>query len=181
MKKTLLVAAAVSLVTALTGCASNSDPAPSPSASPLDAVSWVEGDPPSLEFKTPFQLKSSSAFKVVKEGDGAEVKPGWLVQVHYVEVNGATGGVLDSTYQQGGPQTYLMAETAPEGDPIWPALKDQKVGARLIVAFATAAAEEPNQSPSAPTMTALLALTITDIQPLPEEESPKPAPDTEGR
>ncbi|MDR2347268.1 MAG: FKBP-type peptidyl-prolyl cis-trans isomerase [Bifidobacteriaceae bacterium] len=172
MKKLLALAAALALSLAAASCGGNpgdvdGDGASSaPSSGPLAAVQWVDGSPPSLDFSTPFDLGQDSAFRVVKAGDGAEVKIGDSIQLAYLIVAGQDGTVLASTYEANEPMPYTVAEEASEGDYVWQAVYGQAVGANVIAAFRSEpqAAADASASPVAP-QTYLVGLTIVSILP----------------
>jgi peptidylprolyl isomerase len=174
MKRLLAVTAALSIAGLAAAC--TGDASEDSKEDPLAKVTWVDGDPPSLEFEKPFDLGVDQASRVAKEGDGAAAEPGSLVQVNFVMMSGQDGTTFASTYEDGGaPVPYQMPEEKPEGDYVWAAIKGQKVGADVIVAYREpATTTDPSAESGSPTAspttdpTYLIALSIVSVQEVPD-------------
>jgi hypothetical protein len=151
---TVTVSATVASLLLLAGCAdsgseSGADPTPSasssdaaasqePEATPEDVAALeavtVEGEPgaqPSLTFAQPFTVSAAVA-RVVAPGTGAALEDGQMLTMNVLQVNGADGSTVNTTY--GAAPTSLTL-----GDPqVFAALTDaltgQSVGARLLFA-----------------------------------------------
>lgn len=125
----------------------------------------VEGEPgaeATLTFEQPLNVGGHAAVAATP-GDGATIEEGQLLLVHFTQVNGENGEVLDSTYD-GEPQPLVVSDQATV-----PALIDvlvgQNVGARVI--FAT-----PTQSAAA-----LMAIEVVDAVPTRAEGTAVEAPE----
>jgi peptidylprolyl isomerase len=67
---------------------------------------------------------------LLKKGDGAKVKDGANVVVHYVGINWNTKAVFDSSWSRGAPATFNTSGVIPG---FTAALVGQKVGSQVIV------------------------------------------------
>lgn len=189
MRRSVTVtAAALAAVLALAGCSGDSaDPADTASETAstapaqdatadaeagnapedvalLEAIT-VEGEPgaeATLTFEQPLTV-SGHAAAVVAPGDGAPIEEGQLLLVHFTQVNGENGEVLDSTYDAE-PQPLVVTK-----DATVPALVDvlvgQNVGSRVV--FAT-----PTQGAAA-----LMAIEVVEALPTRAEGTAVPAPE----
>ncbi|MDR1634686.1 MAG: FKBP-type peptidyl-prolyl cis-trans isomerase [Bifidobacteriaceae bacterium] len=176
MQKRLALATlvCVGLATAACGGPTKGDgESPTPSdgdtaGGPLAAITWVDGDPPSLDFAKPFNLGQESASRVMQPGDGEEIKAGDLVLMNYVVLTGEDGTATGSTYDAGSPDPIVLTETQADGDYIWPAVVGQQVGAKVVVAFTIPAEQLSSDATEPPTVdpTYLVALTLTKAQDL---------------
>jgi FKBP-type peptidyl-prolyl cis-trans isomerase 2 len=172
---TVTASAAVASLLLLAGCADSgaeSGATPSPSASASDAAApeeqqatpedvaaleavTVAGEPgaqPTLTFTQPFTVSAAVA-RVVTPGTGAPLEEGQLLTMNVVQVNGADGSTLGTTY--GAAPTSLTL-----GDPqvfgaLTDALTGQTVGTRLL--FAAPGAESST----------LMAIDIVDARTIP--------------
>lgn len=174
MKKHLPIAAVAASALVLAGCASGTEEEPSASPSPsgsaavsefgapadveaLDAITWEEDENgiPTLGGEIPSTV-SSTATRIVEEGDGEAVEAGSLVVVDYNITSGADGSELYSTYEADEPASILVSEASL--DPVlFAALSNSSVGADII--FATidqTAAETPNAA-------IFMAMTVSEI------------------
>ncbi|MDR0365915.1 MAG: FKBP-type peptidyl-prolyl cis-trans isomerase [Bifidobacteriaceae bacterium] len=172
MKKLLAIPAVIALVLVIAACGDkDSDPGsktPNPSSSngadgPLGQVKWIDGETPSLEFPIPFNMEPESAFRIVKAGDGDEVRPGSVVLPRFVLYNAADGTEEGSTYEGGQDVPIIVASEEQPGYPFWQAMNGQRVGAELIVAWK---AEAPADASAGQERTIWLgAFTITEVRP----------------
>lgn len=121
------------------------EPTPSSTTSPEDAAALeaitVEGDPgtePTLDFETPFEVGGVAAV-VHSAGDGADLVEGQELVLDYVVVSGEDKSVLNSTWQQGQQDRFVLGDQGivPQ---LNSALSDQKVGVRVL--FAVPGTEE---------------------------------------
>ncbi|HLT84246.1 MAG TPA: FKBP-type peptidyl-prolyl cis-trans isomerase [Phototrophicaceae bacterium] len=130
----------------------------------LEAVT-VEGEPggeATLTFDQPLAV-SGHAATVASPGDGAAIEAGQLVLVHFTQVNGENGEVLDTTYD-GEPQPLVVSEQATV-TALVDVLIGQNVGARVL--FAT-----PTQEAAA-----IMALEVVDAVPMRAEGTAAEAPE----
>ncbi|WP_062379699.1 FKBP-type peptidyl-prolyl cis-trans isomerase [Demequina pelophila] len=135
MKKNLLAAAAVGAVAmlGLTACtaADDVDASASPSvdaeadattdagiAEPtaddlanLEAIEWSqEGeDAPTLDFEGPLTM-TTSATRLIEDGDGDAITTGQIVTLDYVVFSGVDGESVYSTYESGAPESVTLEE-----------------------------------------------------------------------
>jgi FKBP-type peptidyl-prolyl cis-trans isomerase 2 len=172
---TVTVSATVASLLLLAGCADSgaeSGATPTPSASASDAAApeeqqatpedvaaleavTVAGEPgaqPTLTFEQPFTVSAAVA-RVVTPGTGAPLEDGQMLTMNVVQVNGADGSTLGSTY--GTAPTSLRL-----GDPqvfgaLTDALTGQTVGTRLL--FAAPGAESST----------LMAIDVVDARTVP--------------
>jgi peptidylprolyl isomerase len=171
---TATVSAAVASLLLLAGCADDETgdtPSPTPSASEaadptspeptaedvaaLEGVT-VEGEAgsePSLVFEQPFTVSAPVA-RVVTPGTGAPLEDGQMLSMNYVQVSGADGSNLGTTYGSTPAQLTL-------GDPqifatLNEALSGQAVGVRVLFA-----------SPGQDGATAIMALEVADAKSIP--------------
>ncbi len=92
------------------------------------------GAEPTLTFEQPLEVGGTAAV-LTSPGDGAALEEGQVLGVHFIQVNGENGEVLDSTYE-GEPQPLVLSDTM-----TMPALVDvllgQNVGTRALFASPT--------------------------------------------
>lgn len=144
MKKSPIIVAAIAaaVVLGLAGCDS-SPTTPSPSVSvgsaadvaALESIAW-ETDAsgvPTLTFATPLSV-AATASRLIKDGTGAEIKPGDAVTFEYVVSSGTDGSVVYSTYEAGGTPVALVVDEANLEPVIYAAFVGRKVGAQFIYA-----------------------------------------------
>ncbi|GAA2721392.1 FKBP-type peptidyl-prolyl cis-trans isomerase [Cellulomonas aerilata] len=172
---TVTASAAVASLLLLAGCAGSdgdSGAASTPSPSASDAAASAEAEPtaedvaaleavtvegeqgaePTLTFDQPFSVSAAVA-RVVTPGTGATLEDGQMLSMNVLQVNGADGSTLGTTY--GATPTSLTL-----GDPqvfgaLTDALTGQSVGARLL--FAAPGAEAST----------LMAIDIVDAKSVP--------------
>lgn len=144
MKKNPIIVAAIAaaVVLGLAGCDSSPTVA-SPSVSvgsaadvaALESIAW-ETDAsgvPTLTFAAPLSI-TATASRLIKEGTGAEIKPGDAVTFEYVVASGTDSSVVYSTYEAGGTPVALVIDEATLEPVIYAAFVGRKVGAQFIYA-----------------------------------------------
>jgi len=180
------VSAAVAALLLLTGCSdsgSGDEASPSPSASDaatteapeasdedvaaLEAVT-VEGEAgaePTLSFEQPFTVSAPVA-RVAAPGTGAALEDGQMLTLDYVQVNGADGSSLGSTY--GATPASLTLGDPSVFDALNEALSGQQVGVRVLFAA-------PAQEGSS-----IMAIEVKDAKTVPTRAEGTPVEPREG-
>jgi peptidylprolyl isomerase len=124
VRRILAVSAAACAL--LAGCGSDS-------AGGLDAITVEGGDRPKLSVSENFSAKSTET-RVIKEGDGEELKTGDSIKVNYVAVNGRTGKQFDNSFTSKTPLSLTLDEqSALPG--FAKGLTGHRVGSRVLVAI----------------------------------------------
>jgi len=172
-KLSVSLAAAAVAATVLAGCSSTGDdPSASPSASDpsaaaqaaanaaLETVKWEEDADgvPTLTFEQPFNV-GTTATRMIKDGDGAEIKAGDVVTLDYTVTSGEDGSITYSTYTGSTPEPVSLIDGQ-----IDPLLIDLLVGSHVGADFLYAAVD----TSASPTTSVLMAVTVADaVTPLP--------------
>lgn len=143
-------------------------------------VTEGSGPGPKVEIAAPFSVAETTA-QVLAEGDGRAIEEGDQVTVAYVLANGASGTVLDSTYEREQPQVFQMQDGGILPG-LYAGLLGQTAGSRVALAVPPAAAFGPEGSPQfgvQPNETLVFVLDIEGVTDLPEmaEGQPRAAPD----
>lgn len=135
----LLVAAALLVV----GCGSEDDP--TTSAEDEEPVGACEGDvegvdvsgqagaQPTVDFERPLALERTQC-AVLTEGTGEGAAPGDVVLLDFTYVNGRTGEVNDTTYDEPGPTGVVVDDELIRG--VRKALVGAKAGGRVVSVIA---------------------------------------------
>lgn len=178
-KLSLSIAAAAVAALVLAGCSAADDdasPSTSPSASDdtaaaqaaanaaLESVAWDEDDNgvPTLTFDQPFSVGTTAA-RMIKDGDGAEIAEGDVVSLNYTVTSGTDGTVSYSTYDEGGTAESVMLSDGA----IDPVLIDLLVGAHVGADFLYAAVDTSTD----PASSVIMAVTVSDaVTPLKRAE-----------
>jgi len=160
-----VVAIGAVAVLGLAGCSSASPSAstsPTPTATgaqvadnaALEAVTWTADDKgvPTLGFTAPFTVTGSAA-RLVKDGDGATIEAGQIVQLAYTVTDGSDASVAYSTYDAGTPEGVMLTQ-----DAIDPVLWGVIVGAKVGASFIYAVIDQSSQA--TPPGTVLMAVTV---------------------
>lgn len=153
----LAAAALISvLAVGMTACGTDAEPAPessesittsaapsvepSDSASPvaevtpstdLSAITVSDTDQPEVTIPTPWGIDKTQS-KVLREGGDQKLTADSTATLNYVGLNGRTGEIFDSSYEQGTPATFPLQNVVPgfaEG------LTGQSVGSRVLIAM----------------------------------------------
>jgi FKBP-type peptidyl-prolyl cis-trans isomerase 2 len=184
---TATASAAVAAMLILTGCAdsgSGDAASPSPSASEaadtpetpeateedvaaLEAVTveGAAGAEPTLSFEQPFTVSAPVA-RVATPGTGAALEDGQMLTLDYVQVNGADGSSLGSTY--GATPASLTLGDPSVFDALNEALTGQSVGVRVL--FAAPAQEGAS----------IMAIEVKDAKTVPTRAEGTPVEPPEG-
>ena len=181
MRRPALLTVAIATSLLLAGCSSDSgaESEPTPSASPTEEVATelqpteadiaalaavvVEGPLgalPTVTFDVPFTTSAPVA-RVDVEGTGAVLVDGQSMTIQYAAFNGDDGTLLGSTWDEGtssaltvGDETMISA--------LNDALKDQRVGVRILFAVPGIAATETAEAQS-PQVIVLEVVSAVDI------------------
>jgi len=115
--------------------AAPTSPATSPAAGDLSAIEVVGGvnSAPKVDFETPFRVDKTLT-RVLKPGDGPEVRVNSTVLIDYVGINANDGRQFDSSWDRGNSQTFALVPGQMIPGFIT-GLVGQKVGGRLLVAM----------------------------------------------
>lgn len=169
MRKTVL-SAAVTAVLVLSACsADEAEPAQSPAAEEVEAqstalddvtVSGEVGSEPEVEFEAPLVIEEPDS-TVVSEGEGETVEEGVQVTAHMTLVSGASGEVIESSYESEAPSGF-PTDTAQINQGLFDAVVGQRVGSRVLLAL-----NGPAQSGSQPE-TLLYVVDIEGVEDIPE-------------
>ena len=108
-------------------------PKPVPASNNFDKVTVTGeyGKPPKVTVKAPWAIDKTRT-KVLSPSDGAEVKEGYTVEVHYHGVDGRTGETFDSSFSRGAPVTFSLAQVVPGFSK---GLVGQRQGSRVLIAM----------------------------------------------
>lgn len=135
---------------------------------------------PKLAIDDPFSVEETTT-QVLTEGDGPPIREGNQVTVAYVLANGASGKVLDSSYDRGEPLVFQMQ---PDGilPGLYSGLLGQPAGSRLAVAVPPEAGFGPQGNPQfgvQPNETLVFVLDVEDVTDVAEmaEGERRAAPD----
>ncbi len=89
------------------------------------------GKAPKVSVDEPYAIDKTRT-KVLKPGDGAEVKAGQTVEVNYYGVNGRTGKKFDESFSRGEPVTFALDQVVPGFSK---GLTGQRKGSRVLIAM----------------------------------------------
>ncbi|MDR0431992.1 MAG: FKBP-type peptidyl-prolyl cis-trans isomerase [Bifidobacteriaceae bacterium] len=185
-------AAIVALGLALGGCGEPEETLPSiapmPEISELDQqmlslIEWIPGEDgiPLLAFQPPIDVLEP-ATRVIWEGDGESIDEGDPIMFQFVVYNGQDGSVIDSTYEQGKPESLIV--TPDTTDPVlFEALTKVKAGANLLYATPgtfTPAEGEDAAVPGTSSGANILAITVELVAELPPAASGETVAPVEG-
>ncbi|MDR1152498.1 MAG: FKBP-type peptidyl-prolyl cis-trans isomerase [Bifidobacteriaceae bacterium] len=187
----IVAAAGAALLVAGCGTPADSLPsiAPMPEYSEMDQqmlslIEWQEDDDgvPVLLFEPPIDVLET-ATRVIWEGEGEVIDEGDPIMFQFVVFDGQDGSVVDSTYEQDGPENLIV--TADTTEPtLLEGLVGLKEGARLIYAtpgtYSSAEAEGGASATPTPTGARILAITVERVAELPPSASGEPVPPAEG-
>ena len=126
-------ASAVPSASASASAAPSAKPKKVPPSDNLDKVTVTGsfGKQPKVEVKKPYAVDKTRT-KVLKESDGAVVKEGQTVEVHYAGFIGRTGEQFDESYSAKEPVAFSLAQVVPGFSK---GLTGQRQGSRVLVAM----------------------------------------------
>lgn len=135
MRRSTPIAILLSLLLVLAACGSSKG---------LDDIQVSKGDTPKVKMESGFTEESTTT-RLIREGDGEEVKTGDTVKLHYIAMNGRTGKEFDNSFTTNRPMSLtLNGETTLPG--FQKGLVGQNVGSRVLVAVPPADGAELLQS-----------------------------------
>lgn len=113
----------------------SSAPAPLPTGSitpsaDLSAITVSDADTPEITVPFPWAIASTQTKVLRESGNTQVVGEDASVTVNYVGVNGRTGKVFDSSFQNGQPATFQLGAVVPG---FKKGLAGQKVGSRVLI------------------------------------------------
>jgi peptidylprolyl isomerase len=171
VRRPILLTAVVAVSLLLSACSddttSESDPTATESPAPGDAtvaepteediaalaavtVEGPLGATPTVTFDMPFSV-SAPVSRLDIEGTGAVIEDGQTMSVHYAVFDGDNGSALGSTWDTGATQDVVMGDPTLVGV-MSDAFKDQRVGARILVAAPGTPATETTEASAASVM-----------------------------
>ncbi|WP_271395032.1 FKBP-type peptidyl-prolyl cis-trans isomerase [Neomicrococcus lactis] len=150
MRKVLASAVVIGMLS-LTACAAQ-ETKTAGNPTPLNSVEITSPSanattPPAVKFDTPLKATEAGA-KVIKNGEGAEIKAGQLVSYKLAGYKTEDGSEIGNTFSQAANQIELSEELKAADPEIYNVLVGSKVGSWIAYTRPTEAAAESSVAPS---------------------------------